>query len=116
MERFVFLTDYALDALIGFHDHELDTKQRLLISVELRVDDTHVSANDDVNDLLDYDLIRREIADLVASRHFKLQETLAEAILKLCEAEPSVTGVRVTTKKPDVYADCENVGFRLATF
>ena len=116
MERVIFLTDYTLEASIGFHDFEREQKQQLLVSVELRLDDGHISDADDVGDLLDYDFIRSEIAKLVASKHFNLQETLADEIMALCQAKPSVTGVRVTTKKPDVYPDCKEVGFRLATF
>ena len=116
MERVIFLTDYALEASIGFHDFELEQKQRLLVSVELRLDEDHASDADDVADLLDYDFIRQEISDLVGSKHFNLQETLADEIMALCQAKPGVTGVRITTKKPDVYPDCAAVGYRLSTF
>ena len=47
---------------------------------------------------------------LAGSRHFNLQETLVDAILDLCLAQPGVIEARVSTEKPDVYKDCR-VGY-----
>ena len=47
---------------------------------------------------------------LADSKHFELQETLAEGIAAICIAKPGVLAVRVSTAKPDVYPDCEAIG------
>ena len=65
---------------------------------------------DKLDEVLDYDFIRRSIAERVSKGHIHLQETLADDVLKLMLAHPSVRAARVATEKPDVYPDCDAVG------
>jgi dihydroneopterin aldolase len=52
----------------------------------------------------------------VEGRRFNLQETVAHAIYDLVAARAGVVGLRVSTRKPDVYPDCEAVGVELSSF
>lgn len=115
--RRIFLHAFAIEASIGFHDFELAAKQRVLINVELFVP-LHASSSDSdhVSGTLDYDIIRRDIAEWAGSRHFNLQETLLDGIVDLCMAQPSVRAVRASTEKPDVYPDCRTVGVEVFRF
>ena len=109
--RRVFLNELSLMASIGFHDFERAARQRILVNVDLFVPlEQAQSHRDDVADLLDYDRVRAGIQALVAARHYNLQETLVDEILALCLEFPQVSGVRVSTQKPDVYPDCKTVG------
>lgn len=109
--RRVFLNELSLMASIGFHDFERAARQRILVNVDLFVPlEQAQSQRDDVADLLDYDRVRAGIQALVAARHYNLQETLVDEILALCLEFPQVSGVRVSTQKPDVYPDCKTVG------
>ncbi len=115
--RRIFLHGLALEASIGFHDFELAAKQRVLINVELFVPlHASTSSRDHVSETLDYDLIRRDIAEWARSRHFNLQETLLDGIVDLCMARPSVRAVCASTEKPDVYPDCRTVGVEVFRF
>lgn len=115
--RRIFLHEFALEASIGFHDFELAAKQRVLINVELFVPlHASTSSRDHVSETLDYDIIRRDIAEWASSRHFNLQETLLDGIVDLCMAQPSVRAVRASTEKPDVYPDCRTVGVEVFRF
>jgi dihydroneopterin aldolase len=115
--RRIFLHGLALEASIGFHDFELEARQRVLINVELFVPlHASLSSSDHVSETLDYDLIRRDITEWARSRHFNLQETLLDGIVDLCMAQPSVRAVRASTEKPDVYPDCHTVGVEVFRF
>jgi dihydroneopterin aldolase len=115
--RRIFLHEFALEVSIGFHDFELAAKQRVLINVELFVPlHASTSGRDHVSETLDYDVIRRDIAEWAGSRHFNLQETLLDGIVDLCMAQPSVRAVRASTEKPDVYPDCRTVGVEVFRF
>ena len=114
--RKIVLEDYCLSVDIGFHDFEVGNPQRLLITVEVWVDETSFGAGDDVASAWNYDFLRTEIGALAASRRFNLQETLARAIYDLVAARRGVTGLRVSTRKPDIYPDCHGVGVELASF
>jgi len=109
--RRIFMHELSLMASIGFHDFERSARQRILVNIDLYVPLAQAqSPSDDVADLLDYDGVRTGIQALVAQRHYNLQETLVDEILALCLTFPQVSGVRVSTQKPDVYPDCKTVG------
>lgn len=112
--RRIFLNDFSIDASIGFHDFEKQARQRILISVDLFVPIAQsTSSRDEVDDVLDYDFIRQQVARIAQSRHFNLQETLIDEIAALCLAQPLVRAVRVESQKPDVYPDCKTVGIEV---
>ena len=114
--RKIVLEDYCLSADIGFHDFEIGAAQRLLVTVEVWVDEASFAGADEVGDAWDYDFLRTEIGALAAGRRFNLQETLVREIYELVAARRGVTGLRVATRKPDIYPDCAGVGVELASF
>jgi dihydroneopterin aldolase len=114
--RKIVLENYALPVDIGFHAFEVGNPQRLLITVEVWVDEATFVQSDEESEAWNYDFLRLEIAELARSRRFNLQETLARAIYELVAARKGVTALRVVTRKPDVYPDCDGVGVELASF
>jgi len=93
------------------HDFEKKGEQRVKINVDLYVAlAMSTPTQDKLDEVLDYDFIRSSIAERVSKGHIHLQETLADDVLKLMLAHPSVRAARVATEKPDVYPDCDAVG------
>jgi len=117
--RRLFLSDYEVLINIGVHDFEKRGEQRVLINVDLYVplgDST--PQHDELDEVVDYDFMRRSIAGRVAQGHIHLQETLVDDVVALMLAHPKVRAARVSTQKPDVYPDCRAVGvevFRMKT-
>jgi 7,8-dihydroneopterin aldolase/epimerase/oxygenase len=114
--RKIVLDDFCLAADIGFHDFEVGAPQRLLVTVEVWVDEASFPADDEPLGAWDYDFLRTEIRALIEGRRFNLQETVAREIYDLVAARRGVSGVRVATRKPDIYSDCAGVGVELASF
>jgi len=114
--RKIVLEDYQLDVDIGFHEFEIGNPQRLMVTVEVWVDERSFAAGDESRDAWDYDFLRTEIGALLAGRRFNLQETVAREIYELVAVRRGVTALRVSTRKPDVYPDCGGVGVELASF
>lgn len=109
--RRLFLEDYEVWINIGVHDFEKRGEQRVLINVDLFVPlSLSTPTDDDLDEVVDYDFIRRTIAERVSLGHIHLQETLADDVLRLMLAHPKVRAARVSTEKPDVYPDCKSVG------
>jgi dihydroneopterin aldolase len=101
---------------IGIYDAERLAPQRVIIDVELVLGaDTEPQA-DNVNETLNYDLIRNTVMDIVGRQHFDLQETLARALFDKLAMLPDVTGLRVRTAKPDAYEDCKTIAYQLSSF
>ncbi len=114
--RKIVLEDYALRVDIGFHDLEIGNPQRMLITIEVWIDEASFPEEDEVASAWDYDFLRGEVARIAASRRFNLQETLVRAIYDLVAARKGVAALRVSTRKPDTYPDCASVGVDLASF
>jgi dihydroneopterin aldolase len=109
--RRLFLRNYEVWINIGVHDFEKRGEQRVLINVDLYIPlGLSTPLEDELHEVVDYDFIRRTVAERVVQGHIHLQETLADEVLKLMLAHPRVKAARVSTEKPDVYPDCEAVG------
>ncbi len=109
--RRLFLRDYEVRMNIGVHDFEKQGEQRVLINVDLYVPlALSTPRHDELDEVVDYDFIRRSIVARIARGHVHLQETLCDDVLALMMAHPKVRAARVSTEKPDVYPDCDAVG------
>jgi dihydroneopterin aldolase len=109
--RRLFLRNYEVWINIGVHDYEKRGEQRVVINVELYIPlSLSTPKADELDEVVDYDFMRRTIAERVARGHIHLQETLCDDVLALMLAHPRVRAARVSTEKPNVYPDCEAVG------
>lgn len=112
----ILLEDLAVQADIGFHDFEVGTPQRLLVTIEIWLEDKAAPADDDPDRAWNYDFLRTEVAKIAGARRYNLQETLAHVIFERVAAFRGVHALRVKLSKPDVYADARGVGVEIASF
>ena len=112
----ILLDALEVEADIGFHDYEIGRAQRLLVTVEIWLDDVSLPPGDDPSGAWDYDYLRTEVQALAAARRYNLQETLAHAIYDRFAAMRGVKALRVATTKPDIYSDARGVGVEIASF
>jgi dihydroneopterin aldolase len=114
--RKIVLQDYCLPIDIGFHDFEIGNPQRIVVTVEVWVNEASFPEDDDATRAWNYDFLRTEIAAVASSRRYNLQETLVRAIYDLVAARRGVKALRVSSRKPDIYPDCAGVGVDLSSF
>jgi dihydroneopterin aldolase len=112
----ILLELLELQTDIGFHDFEVGAPQRVLVTVEIWLEDAAVPHGDDPVRAWDYDFLRNEIEEIASSRRFNLQETLAHAIFERMAAFRGVKDLRVRTSKPDIYPNAQGVGVEIASF
>ena len=112
----ILLESLGVQADIGFHEFEIGTPQRLLVTVEIWLDDLALPENDDPEQAWDYDFLRTEVEEIAALRRYNLQETLAHAIFERVAAFRGIRALRVKLSKPDVYPDAHGVGVEIASF
>jgi dihydroneopterin aldolase len=112
----ILLDSLAVQADIGFHEFEVGAPQRLLITVEIWLDDVAMPGEDDPERAWNYDFLRHEVEELAAARRYNLQETLAHAVFDRIAAFRGLKALRVHTSKPDVYPDAHGVGVEIASF
>ena len=112
----ILLESLEIQADIGFHEFEIGTPQRLLVSVEIWLEDFAVPTDDDPQRAWNYDFLRTEVAEIARARRYNLQETLAHAIFERLAAFRGTRALRIRLSKPDVYPDAHGVGVEIASF
>lgn len=112
----ILLERLAVQADIGFHEFEIGSPQRLLVTVEIWLADTALPDGDDPDRAWNYDFLRQEVEEIAAARRYNLQETLAHAIFDRVAAFRGIHALRIRLSKPDVYPDAHGVGVEIASF
>jgi dihydroneopterin aldolase len=116
--RRVFLKDFELLASIGVYAFEHETRQRVVINLDLGVVDDAVDAPgyDVLERVLDYEAVANRVRGLVLEGHTQLLETLCEKIARACLEDARVRVVRVRAEKPDIFRDMAAVGVEIERF
>ena len=109
--RRLFVQGLCVPVRIGIHEFEQSAPQRIIFDIELYVPLSNTTPTQDlIHEVVDYDFVRDVVHARVAQGHINLQETLGDDILTALLNHPGVLAASVSTRKPDVYPDCEAVG------
>ncbi len=111
--RRVFVRDLEILASVGIFEVEVRYEQRIIVGLEVDVIDSYDGVSERIGDVYDYGKLVRDTEMLCQSRHFKLIETLAEAIASQCLADARVLAVAVRIEKPDIMTNCRAVGIEI---
>ena len=109
----IFIRDFRLETLIGFHKRERIVPQTLRLDLEIGIANTDVFESDKVTDCLDYEKVTVRIRELVAGTHFNLIETLAERIARIVLDEFGAASVKVSAAKLGILRNTGLVGVEL---
>ncbi len=111
--RRVFVRGMELIGSIGVYEHEKRYEQRIVVSLELDVQDDYDGRSDQIEQVYDYDHAISTVRAAVDAGHTNLIETLAERIAEGCLEDRRVLSARVTIEKPDVLPACRAVGIEI---
>ena len=109
----IFIKDLQLKTFIGIHDFEKDKKQRILINIELEVEENFKNLGDDIEKVVSYEHIVNDIKKLVKLGHVGLLETLAEQISMICFNDERVLIAKIKIEKLDVFKESKSVGIEI---
>lgn len=112
-QRRVFVRDLEIVASVGVYEIEHRYEQRIVVSVDLDVEDNYDGVSEMLSQVLDYSKVVEGIERLAQARHFKLIETLAERIAEFCLTDGRVRMARVRIEKPDIMPSCGAVGIEI---
>jgi 7,8-dihydroneopterin aldolase/epimerase/oxygenase len=109
---YIFVRDFRLQTLIGFHRRERIVPQTLRLDLEIGIANTAVFASDKVADCIDYDKVTTRIRE-VTTEHVNLVETLADRVARLVLEEFGAAWVKVSIAKLGILKDVGLVGVTL---
>ena len=112
----IFFKEIDILCRVGVYEHEKKHPQRIIIGIELALSTEVEPINDRIDETLNYDLIYREIKKISSSQHFNLVETLTYRIFIYLKKLKKVSDLRISVSKPDIYGDCNKVGYEISTF
>ncbi|WP_395686388.1 dihydroneopterin aldolase [Aestuariivirga sp.] len=111
--RHVFVRDLEMKALIGIHDHEKHQPQRIIVNIDLSVEEGAGPLDDDISHVVSYEVVVRKVEAIIAEGHINLVETLCAKIAAACLRDKRVRAARVRVEKPDIFANARSVGVEI---
>lgn len=111
--RHVFVRDLECMALIGIYDHEKIKPQRIIVNIDLSVQETDGPMADEISHVVSYEIIAKKVESILAEGHTNLVETLCEKIAQACLKDKRVLAARVRVEKPDIIPNARSVGVEI---
>ena len=111
--RLVFIRNMEVMGLLGVYAHEQETAQRVILDLELAVEDLEAPSgigSDRLARVVDYAAVAEMAREIATSAHVRLAETLAERIAMRVLEDGRIRRVRVGVTKPDILPGTTEVG------
>ncbi len=102
-----------LRTIIGVYEWEQNTLQEVWVNLELEVEDESSTFSDDLNDSVDYKVIKDQIIKMSQDRTFALCEKLAGSILELVMRDERISRAKVEVDKPGALRFTDSVSIVL---
>ncbi|WP_306249610.1 dihydroneopterin aldolase [Parvularcula sp. IMCC14364] len=112
-QRIIFVKDLRVDAFIGAYEEEMGQSQPIIINIEMQVTEPSNPVSDQLEDVVCYNRIVKNIDAILGEGHIKLVETLAERIAAMCLAHPMGLSARVRVDKPNAIAAAAGAGVEI---
>jgi dihydroneopterin aldolase len=111
--RHVFVRDLEIMATLGIYDYEKTEPQRIVINIDLSVEEGSNPGADDISHVVSYEIVVKKVEAIIAEGHINLVETLCERIAAACLKDRRVMAARVRVEKPDVIKNARSVGVEI---
>jgi dihydroneopterin aldolase len=111
--RHVFVRDLDLMASIGIYATEKVKPQRIIVNIDLSVQEGQGPNDDDIGHVVSYEIVVKKVESILAEGHINLVETLCEKIAAACLKDRRVMAARVRVEKPDIIPNAKSVGVEI---
>ena len=109
----IFVHGLEIETIIGVYDRERNTKQVVLIDLEMAIPHSNAASSDDLRHTVDYATVSSRITSEVEATQYQLIEALAENVAALVLREFAVDEIRLKLSKPGAVKNASNVGIIL---
>jgi len=107
----IFVRGLRIDAFIGVHPHEYESRQPIIVDVELDMGNMPTPKDDRLHETLDYGLVAQKVAAIALDSHVQLVETLGDRIARWAlSADERVQACAVRISKPQALDTADLAG------
>jgi FolB domain-containing protein len=93
------IKNLKLKTILGVHDWEENVDREIIINAEIETNATSSLDNEDLKDVVDYELIAIKIKDLVAKTRFRLIEKMTKEMLDKIMEDPRIIRCKLEIDK-----------------
>ncbi len=106
----IFLGGLQIETIIGIYDWERETKQTVILDIEMAFDIQKAAETDNIEYTLDYKAVSKRIIAFVEASNFFLVEKLTVEIADIILNEFNVPWVKITLNKKGAIRGASDVG------
>ena len=106
----IYLNDLRIDTVIGIYDWERQTRQTVILDIQMGTDIKKAADSDDIEDTINYKAVAKRLFEFVGNSEFELVETLAERISELLINEFNIPWLRLQLNKQGALRGVRDVG------
>ncbi|MGZ8097162.1 MAG: dihydroneopterin aldolase [Methylosarcina sp.] len=106
----IFLGGLEIKTIIGIYQWERETRQTVVLDIEMGFDIGKAAETDDIQYALDYKKVSKRIVSFVEESQFLLVEKLTSEIIKVIQNEFNVPWVKLTLNKKGAISGATDVG------
>jgi len=106
----IFLGGLEIETIIGIYDWERETRQTVVLDIEMAFDIQKAAETDDIQYTLDYKTVSKRIISFVEASQFLLVEKLISEIASVIRNEFKVPWVKITLNKKGAIRGASDVG------
>jgi 7,8-dihydroneopterin aldolase/epimerase/oxygenase len=106
----IFLGGLEINTIIGIYDWERETKQTVVLDIEMAFDISKAAETDDIQHTLDYKTVSKRIISFVEDSQFFLVEKLIAEVAHIIRYEFNVPWVKITLNKKGAIRGASDVG------
>ncbi|MFI3220586.1 MAG: dihydroneopterin aldolase [Methylococcales bacterium] len=106
----IFLGGLQIETIIGIYDWERETKQTVILDIEMAFDIQKAAETDDIQYTLNYKTLSKRIISFVEDSKFFLVEKLISEIADIILHEFNVPWVKITLNKKGAIRGASDVG------
>ena len=110
IKRNVFIKDFVIEEIIGFHEHEKIKKQKIIFNIVLDINQSSVPDEKDIKSIVDYEKITNKLINLTRSKKYNFLESLVEDSFKEIFEDKRINSVTIKIEKPEAIKNAGSVG------
>ena len=112
-KRKILIKDLVIKILVGIHNFEKKKKLRVRFNVEINIDPNLKPKEKNLDSIVNYEDIIKNIKKITNKKHYPLLETLSEEIFFRLFKDTKIKKIKLRIEKLDIIKNTSSVGIEI---